>query len=301
MNRMAYKSGFIAIVGVPNVGKSTLMNKLLNFKVAITSVKEQTTRNKITGILSGDGYQMVFLDTPGIHTPKTRLGRYMVSQAQSSVNGADVVLFLVEPRGKISEENLAIIEMLKKSNVPVFLVINKLDTVEFSRLLEIIDKYSKLGVFKEIIPISAQNGDNTDELLKTIVNYLPEGPRYFPEDMVTDQPEKQIAAELIREKALWLLSDEIPHGIAIEIFSMKTRDDKPIVEIEANIYCEKDTHKAIIIGKHGAKLKEIGIQSRRGIERLLGNQVHLSLWVKVKKDWRDSERYVRDFGYTISD
>ncbi len=292
-----FYSGFVSLVGRPNVGKSTLMNCFIGEKIAIVSNKPQTTRNKIQSILTKDDFQIIFIDTPGIHKPKSKLGEYMLKSAENSLNQVDVVLYLVEPFEKISDSDKSIIEKLKKVNSTVFLVINKIDTVEKSQLLKIIDSYRALYDFKEIIPISAMKNEGIGELLKSIRSYLPEGPKFFPDDMVTDQPERQIVAELIREKALYLLQEEIPHGIAIEIMSMKKREGKQIIDIETTIYCEKDSHKGIIIGKKGLMLKEIGQKARHDIERFLGYPIYLQLWVKVKKDWRDSDFLLRNFGY----
>ncbi len=292
-----FKSGFVTLIGRPNVGKSTLMNYLVGEKLAIISKKPQTTRNKITTILTKEDFQAIFIDTPGMHTPKSKLGHYMVKSAENTLNEVDVVLYLVEPYEKINENDKNIIERLEKVKTDVFLVINKIDTVDKTKVLEVIDAYSKLYDFKEIIPISANSGKNIDELQKQIKAYLPEGPLFFPVDMITDQPEKQIVAELVREKALRLLNDEIPHGIAVEVMSMKKRQDQDMVDIEVTIYCEKNSHKGIIIGKNGAKLKDIGQRARQDIEKLLGSKVNLKTWVKVKKDWRDNDFLMKSFGY----
>ena len=292
-----FVSGFVSIIGRPNVGKSTLMNHLIGEKISIISSKPQTTRNKILSILTGESHQVVFMDTPGIHKPKSKLGEYMIKSVETSLNEIDVLLYLVEPYEKIKSSDMEIINMLAKVKTPVFLVINKIDTVEKSEVLKIIDSYKEKYDFKEILPISAVKGENTDELMATIIKYLPEGPKYFPEDMVTDQPERQIVSEIIREKALQLLQDEIPHGIAVEIMSMKPREGKDLIDVEATIYCEKDSHKGIVIGKKGAMLKKIGSNARIDVERLLGSPIYLQLWVKVKKDWRDSDFLLKNFGY----
>ena len=292
-----FYSGFVSLVGKPNVGKSTLMNCLIGEKIAIISNKPQTTRNKITSILTKDDYQAVFIDTPGIHKPKSKLGQYMVKSAETSLNEVDVVLMLVEPSEKVWEMDNYVIEKLKNVKTPVVLVINKVDTVEKETLLKVIDTYRALYNFTEIVPVSALKGENTDTLLSVIKKYLPEGPQYFPADMVTDQPERQIASEIIREKALRLLQDEIPHGIAVEITSMKKRQDKNLVDVQATIYCEKDSHKGIIIGKQGSMLKRIGTYARQAIENLLGSPINLQIWIKVKKDWRDSDFLLKNFGY----
>ncbi len=292
-----FKSGFVTLIGRPNVGKSTLMNCLIGEKLAIISKKPQTTRNKITTILTKNDFQAVFIDTPGLHTPKSKLGEYMVKSAENTLNEVDIVLYLVEPYENINENDRNIIERLTKVKTDVFLVINKIDTVDKTQILKVIEAYTKLYDFKEIIPIAANNAKNVDELEKQIKKYLPQGPMFFPEDMITDQPEKQIVAELVREKALRLLNDEIPHGIAVEVMSMKKRGDQDIVDIEVTIYCEKNSHKGIIIGKNGSKLKDIGQRSRQDIEKLLGSKVNLKTWVKVKKDWRDSDFLMKSFGY----
>lgn len=292
-----FKSGFVTIVGRPNVGKSTLMNCLIGEKLAIISNKPQTTRNKIQGILTRDAYQIIFIDTPGIHTPKSKLGESMVKMAESSVSEVDVILFLVAPSEGISDVNREIAEKLAKTNTPVFLVINKIDTVEKPAVLTIINKYKEICSFAEIIPISALKAENTDDLLTTIEEYLPNGPQYFPPDMVTDQPERFIVSEIVREKALYLLQEEVPHGIAVEVTAMKKRQDRNLMDVEATIYCEKDSHKGMIIGKKGAMLKEIGTKARVDISRIFATPINLQLWVKVKKDWRDSDFFIKNFGY----
>ena len=292
-----FYSGFVSLVGRPNVGKSTLMNRLIGEKIAIISNKPQTTRNRVQSILTKDDFQIVFIDTPGIHRPRHKLGEYMVKSAETTLNEVDAVLMLIEPTDKILEADRLIIEKFAKVKSPVILVINKIDTVERERVFKVIDEYRKLYDFAEIVPISAFEGTNTDELLSVIRKYLPEGPQYFPSDMVTDQPERQIASEIIREKALRLLEDEIPHGIAVEIAEMKKRKEGNLVDVRATIFCEKDSHKGIIIGKHGDMLKKIGTKARGDMERLLGSPIYLELWVKVKKDWRDSDFLLKNFGY----
>lgn len=293
-----FYSGFVSLIGRPNVGKSTLMNCLIGEKIAITSHKPQTTRNKITSILTKDDFQCVFLDTPGIHKPHHKLGEYMMRAVENTFQEVDMVLFLVEPMDTIPDADKHIIEKLNGLKTPVVLVINKIDTVpDKEKLLGIIDAYRSLYPFQEVVPISASKGTNTEELLTVIRKYLPEGPQYFPSDMVTDQPERQIASEIIREKALYLLQDEIPHGIAVEIMSMKKRPDQNMVDVQALIYCEKDSHKGIIIGKHGSMLKKIGTYARQDMQRLLGSPIFLQIWVKVKKDWRDSDFLLKNFGY----
>ncbi len=292
-----FKSGFVSLIGRPNVGKSTLMNCLIGEKIAIISSKPQTTRNKIQSILTTDDMQVIFIDTPGLHTPKSKLGNYMVKSAENTLSNVDIVMYLIEPYEKIKDSDRAILERLDKVKAPVFLIINKIDTVEKPELLKVIEAYSKEYPFKEIIPISALKNKNTEDLLNAIKKYIPEGPKYFPDDMITDQPERQIVAEIIREKALYLLQDEIPHGIAVEITSMKPRKDKDITDIEATIYCERETHKGIIIGKQGSMLKKIGSNARRDIERFIAGSVNLQIWIKVKKDWRDSDFLLKNFGY----
>lgn len=292
-----FHSGFVSLIGRPNVGKSTLMNCLIGEKIAITSHKPQTTRNKITSILTQEDFQCVFLDTPGMHKPKSKLGEYMQRAAENTFNEVDLVLLLIEPTTEIQAMDQYVLERIKNVKTPVVLVINKIDTVEREVLLEVIAAYSKLHDFAEVVPISAMKNRNTEELLAVIRKYLPEGPQYFPADMVTDQPERQIAAEIIREKALYLLQDEVPHGIAVEINSMKKRAEQDLVDVQATIYCERDSHKGIIIGKKGAMLKKIGSTARYDMQRLLGSPIYLELWVKVKKDWRDSDFLLKNFGY----
>lgn len=292
-----FRSGFVSLIGRPNVGKSTLMNNLIGEKIAIISSKPQTTRNKIQSILTEKDFQAIFIDTPGIHKPKSKLGNYMVKSAETTLNEVDIVLYLIEPFEKIKESDLSIIKRLENVKTPVFLIINKIDTVSPEEILAVIDSYKSIYNFAEIIPISALKGKNRDELLKCIKKYLPEGPQFFPSDMITDQPERQIVSEIIREKSLKLLQDEIPHGIAVEVSSMKNRKDKDIIDIQATIYCERDSHKGIIIGKQGSMLKKIGSNARYEIERLLGSPINLQIWIKVKKDWRDSDFLLKNFGY----
>lgn len=298
--RNSFKSGFVTLIGRPNVGKSTLMNQLIGQKIAITSNKPQTTRNRIQTVLTTEEGQVVFVDTPGIHKAKNKLGEYMVNVAERTLNEVDVVLWLVEPTTFIGAGEKHIVEQLQKVKTPVVLVINKVDTVKKEELLPSIDAYRKIYDFAEIVPVSARNGDNTKELVKVIMKYLPYGPQFYDEDTVTDQPERQIVAELIREKALHCLNEEIPHGIAVVIDQMKARKSgkKRIMDIDATIICERDSHKGIIIGKQGAMLKKIGSTARFEIERLLDMQVNLKIWVKIKKDWRDSEFLMKNFGYT---
>ena len=295
----ANKSGFVTLIGRPNVGKSTLMNRLIGQKIAITSSKPQTTRNRIQTVLTNEQGQIVFLDTPGIHKAKNKLGDYMVNVAERTLNEVDVILWLVEPSTFIGAGERHIIEQLKKTKTPVILVINKTDKVKKEEILTFIDAYKNELDFAEIVPVSALKGENTDELVKCIFKYLPYGPAFYDEDTITDQPMRQIVAELIREKALRLLEEEIPHGIAVSIESMKERKD--ICDIEATIVCERDSHKGIIIGKGGSMLKKIGSQARVDIEEMLEMKVNLQLWVKVKKDWRDSDFLLKNFGYNPKD
>ncbi len=290
-----HKSGFAALIGRPNVGKSTLMNCLIGQKIAITSKKPQTTRNRIQTVYTSDAGQIVFVDTPGIHKAKNKLGDYMVNVAEHSLREVDVILWLVEPTDYIGAGEQHIIEELKKVKTPVILVVNKIDTVKKEQLLESIDIYRKQLAFAEIVPVSALKKDNTDVLITQIMKYLPEGPAFYDEDTITDQPTRQIVAELIREKVLHSINEEIPHGVAVTIESMKY--SKKIVDIHATIICERDSHKGIIIGKSGQMLKKIGSMARPEIEDLLEQHVNLQLWVKVKKDWRDSDFLIKNFGY----
>lgn len=292
-----FKSGFVAIIGRPNVGKSTLMNQLIGQKIAITSKKPQTTRNKIQTVYTCDEGQIVFLDTPGIHKAKNKLGEYMVNVAERTLKDVDVALWLVEPSTFIGAGERHIAEQLNKSNLPVILVINKIDTVKKEDVLAFIDAYRKILDFAEIIPASALRGQNTQDIIDSIIKYLPYGPAFYDEDTVTDQPMRQIMAEVIREKALHALDEEIPHGIAVSIDSMKERKKGNITDIEATIVCERESHKGIIIGKQGAMLKKIGSNARYEMELMLERQVNLKLWVKVKKDWRDSDFLMKNFGY----
>ena len=293
------KSGFVSIIGRPNVGKSTLMNQIIGQKVAITSNKPQTTRNRIQTVYTDDVMQIVFVDTPGIHKSKNKLGDYMVNAAKSTLNEADVILWLVEPTDYIGACEKSIIENLKQVKTPIILVINKIDTVKKEELLHIIDTYRKELQFAEVVPVSALKGNNTDTLLECIGKYLPYGPWFYDPDTLTDQPERQIVAELIREKALRCLEDEIPHGIAVAIDTMKF--SKKMADIEATIVCERDSHKGIIIGKGGQMLKKIGSLARADIERMLDMKVNLKIWVKVKKDWRDSDFMLKNFGFQSKD
>ncbi|MBQ9119092.1 MAG: GTPase Era [Lachnospiraceae bacterium] len=297
MENQAYKSGFVALIGRPNVGKSTLMNLLIGQKIAITSNKPQTTRNRIQTVYTEERGQIIFLDTPGIHKAKNKLGEFMVNVAERTLNEVDVVLWLVEPTNYVGAGEQMIAEKLKKCGTPVVLVINKIDTVKKEEILQFITTYKDLLDFAEIVPVSALKAENTDSLVDVIFQYLPEGPMYYDEDTVTDQPERQIVAEIIREKALRLLKDEIPHGIAIEIDRMKDRPSGDITDIEATIICERDSHKGIIIGKQGSMLKKIGTQARVSMENLLDRKVNLKIWVKIRKDWRDNDVMIKNFGY----
>lgn len=292
-----FKSGFVTLIGRPNVGKSTLMNSLIGQKIAITSNKPQTTRNRIQTVYTNEEGQIIFLDTPGIHKAKNKLGDFMVSAAENTLSEVDVVVWLVEPTDFIGTHEQHIVEILKKVKTPVVLVINKIDTVEKEDIMKSINTYKDAYDFAEIVPVSALKEKNKEELLKVLFKYLPYGPMYYDEDTVTDQPERQIVAELIREKALRLLNDEVPHGIAVTIESMKYRKKQHMYDIDATIVCERDSHKGIIIGKKGAMLKSIGTKARIEIENLLGNKVNLQLWVKVKKDWRDSDFLLKNYGY----
>ncbi len=308
MENYQTKSGYVAIIGRPNVGKSTLMNRLIGQKIAITSNKPQTTRNRIQTVYTDDRGQIVFLDTPGINKAKNKLGEYMLDAALSTMNDADVIMMLVEPSNFIGKGEQYILEELKKVNLPVLLVMNKIDSVEKDSVFEFIDTYRKTFDFTEIIPISARENKNVDTLLEQIYKYLPYGPYFYDEDTLTDQPMKQIVAETIREKALYCLSDEVPHGIAVVIDKYHERVKtvktgagsvykEPIVDIEATIICEKDSHKGIVIGKGGEMLKKIGSIARRDIEQLTETKVNLKLWVKVRKEWRDSDAMLKNFGY----
>ena len=293
-----FKSGFVSIVGRPNVGKSTLMNNVVGEKIAIMSDKPQTTRNTIQAVYTDEEMQIVFLDTPGIHKPKNKLGEFMVKAATEAFKNVDLILFVVDDSKKIGPGDRKIIEDLRSVKTPIILVVNKIDQLDQKdELFDIIKMYDREGIFKEIVPISALKGKNTDTLIKVIQNYLEEGPKYFPDYMITDQPERVLIAELIREKVLHYLNDEIPHGVAVEIEKMKARNDKEIVDVSAVIYCERDSHKGIIIGKNGRKLKGIGKSARQDIELLLGSQINLQLWVKVKENWRNLQNYITDFGY----
>ncbi len=293
---MMHKTAMITIVGRPNVGKSTLTNAFVGEKVAIVSNKPQTTRNRICGIVNRSDAQLVFLDTPGFHKPRTRLGDYMVEVVRESVADVDLALLLVEPIANIGPQEASLIEQLKNAHVPAILVINKIDTVEKPELLSVIAAYSQAHDFAEIVPISAKCGDGVEELLTICEKYAQPGPQLFPDDMTSDQPERQVIAEIIREKLLWCLDKEIPHGTAVEITKFSERDNG-VVDVDATIYCEKASHKGIIIGKNGAMLKKISTMARVDAEKFMGTKVYLETWVKVKENWRDNVGLIRNFGY----
>lgn len=293
---MTTKTAMITIAGRPNVGKSTLTNYLVGEKIAIVSNKPQTTRNRICGIVTKDDTQYVFVDTPGFHKPRTKLGDYMVGVTKESIADVDMTILLVEPIASVGQQEQALIEQLQAKKSPVVLVINKIDTVEKESLLEVISVYSKAASFNAIIPVSAKTGDGVDELLAECKKYAVDSPFLFPEDLTTDQPERQVMAEIIREKLLWTLDREVPHGTAVEITKFSERDNG-IIDIDATIYCEKASHKGIIIGKNGEMLKKISSMARGDCERFMGTKVYLTTWVKVKENWRDSDFLVRNFGY----
>lgn len=291
-----FKSGFVAIVGRPNVGKSTLMNKIMGEKLSIVSNKPQTTRNNIQTILTKDDYQIVFVDTPGIHKPKHKLGEYMVNMAKDSLSDVDIVLFLTNPDSEIGRGDKFILESLKDVNAPVFLVLNKIDENTQKKVADSLDMYSKEFDFKEIVPISALSGKNVDTLLELMVDNLKEGPKYYPDDMIADVQERFVIAEIVREKALKTLRDEVPHGIAVDIIQMKQKENGNY-HIEVDLICEKDSHKGIIIGKNGQCLKRIGESARYEIEKFLRAKVNIKIWVKVRKEWRDNQNLLKGLGY----
>lgn len=296
-----YKSGFAALIGRPNVGKSTLMNHLIGQKIAITSGKPQTTRNRIQTVFTNKEGQIIFLDTPGINQARNKLGEYMISAAMGTLSQVDVILWLVEPSAFIGKGEKHIAAQLQKVSAPVILVINKIDTVDKEKVQACINAYRDLFPFTDIIAVSALRGKNLDAVLSAVMRRLPYGPRYYDEDTVTDQPVRQLVAEMIREKALRCLEEEIPHGIAVVIDSMKDRPDSEITDIDATIICEKESHKGIVIGKGGSMLRRIGMLSRIDAEKMLERKVNLQLWVKVKKDWRDSDYLVKNYGYDIKE
>lgn len=291
-----FKSGFVTIIGRPNVGKSTLLNYIMGEKLSIVSSKPQTTRNNIQTILTGEDYQIVFVDTPGIHKPRHKLGEYMVKVANDTVNDVDLIVFVTTPDVELGKGDIHILEQLKDTNVPVILVVNKMDETTEERLAKTLKNYSEFFEFKEIIPIAAIKGKNVDTLIELMVKYMKEGPKYYPDEMIIDKQERFIVSEIIREKALRLLSDEVPHGIAIEIIKMKENENGKY-NIEANLFCEKESHKGIIIGKNGKMLKKITSYARESIEEFTGKKTNLKIWVKVKKDWRDSPFVLKELGY----
>lgn len=291
------KSGFAALIGRPNVGKSTLLNRITGRKIAITSRKPQTTRNKIQSIYTSGRGQIIFQDTPGLHQAKNKLGEYMVGAAQHTLADADVVLWLVEPEAHVGASEERIVKLIENSKLPVILVVNKCDRVKNASLAEVFESYKKIGRYDEMFAISAKHGTNVDELIEAVFKYLPYGPMYYDADTVTDQPQRQIASEIIREKALRCLGEEVPHGIAVMIEKMRGRKGVDITDIEATIVCERDSHKGIIIGKNGGMLKKIGSEARTDLEKLVGGKVNLKLWVKVRKDWRDSDLLLKNYGY----
>lgn len=292
-----YKSGFVTVIGRPNVGKSTLLNRVIGEKISIISDKPQTTRNKILLVHSEENAQIVFIDTPGMQTPKNKLGEYMLKISRSTLDEVDLITYIVDDSLEIGKMDSMIIEELREVKTPIILVINKIDNLEKNQVLELIAKYDSLGIFKEIVPISALSGDNVDRYVDVLKDNLEEGPQYFPDDMITDQPEKFIIAEIIREKALLNLDEEIPHGIVVDVDGVKERKGKDLIDVFANIYAEKESHKGIVIGKNGAMLKKIGEEARKDIENLLGSKVNLQLWVKVEKNWRERDNKVKYFGY----
>lgn len=292
-----FKSGFISIIGRPNVGKSTFLNRVVGQKIAIMSDKPQTTRNKVQGVVTSEHSQLVFIDTPGIHKPKHKLGDFMMKTARNTLKEVDVILFMVNADEPIGRGDRFIIELLEKTDTPVFLVINKIDLVHPDDLLTIITAYTTEYEFAEIVPISAMNGNNVERLLETLNTYMPEGPKYYPDDQVTDHPERFIISELIREKVLHLTREEIPHSIAVVIEKIEREKEREIVNVMATIVVDRDSQKGIVIGKRGALLKEIGTKARHDIEMLLGSKVFLELWVKVQKDWRNKPGQLREFGF----
>lgn len=294
MKEDSFRSGFIPIVGRPNVGKSSLMNAMIGEKIAIVSSRPQTTRNRIMGVLTREGYQMVFLDTPGIHQPKTRLGEYMMHSVHEAMDGMDCVLAILDV-SHVSDSDIRIVSDLRNREVPVMLALNKIDLVTPETILAVTAKMAELG-YDEIIPVSAKTKNGLAELEQCLQSHLPHGPKYFPDDMITDQPERILCAEIIREKALRHLHDEVPHGIGVEMIGMKALSDR-LTEINATVYCEREAHKKIIIGKHGAMLQTIGSEARADIEKLLGTHVNLKLWIKIRPDWRNNAADLKNLGY----
>ncbi|QUH26897.1 GTPase Era [Serpentinicella alkaliphila] len=294
---MTFKSGFVSIIGRPNVGKSTLMNKLIGEKIAIMSDKPQTTRNRIQSIYTSEDCQIIFIDTPGMHKPKHKLGEYMINTAKETLREVDVVLFVVDESKDIGPGDQFIMEQLREIKTPIILVMNKIDLMNPEQFKNLYEQFKDQNIFADIIGISALENANLNALVEKIKDFLEEGPQYFPGDMITDQPERVIVAEIIREKVLHYTDQEVPHGVAVEIMHMKPRKDSDIIDISATIYCERNSHKGIIIGKNGRKLKGIGKSARQDIERLLGTKVFLETWVKVKEDWRNNQSNLRNFGY----
>ena len=292
-----FRSGFVTVIGRPNVGKSTLLNQLIGEKISIISDKAQTTRNKIHLVYTDDRMQAVFIDTPGIQMPKNNLGTYMLEASRSTLEEVDLITFMVDTSEEIGKLDTYILTELRKVDTPIILLINKIDLLEGHDASALVEKYEAMGMFKKVIPISAKDGINLEEYLEDIYESLDEGPMYYPEDMITDQPERNIVSEIIREKVLLNMFEEVPHGIFVEILSMKEREGKNLVDIEANLYVEQKSHKGMVIGKGGSMLKTIGSQARKDIERLLDTRVHLNIWVKIAKDWRKKEQRVKDFGY----
>lgn len=296
-HNQSYKSGFVSIIGRPNVGKSTFINRVIGQKIAIMSDKPQTTRNKIQGVYTTNDSQTIFIDTPGIHKPKHKLGDFMMKVAQNTLKEVDLILFMINAEEGYGRGDEFIIERLKQTNTPVFLIINKIDQIHPEQLLPLIEQYKELYPFKEIVPISALQGNNVDTLLQQIEAYLPEGPQYYPEDQVTDHPERFIITELIREKVLHLTREEIPHSVAVVMDTLERRENNSAIYVGATIIVERDSQKGIIIGKQGSMLKEVGKRARVDIEALLGSKVFLELWVKVQKDWRNKASQLRDYGF----
>ncbi|MBR3129977.1 MAG: GTPase Era [Clostridia bacterium] len=296
MNREGYKSGFFSIVGCPNVGKSTLINRLVGQKIAIVTDRAQTTRNRITGVLTRKDYQMIFLDTPGMTKPKSKLGEYMQKVAEDASQDTEAILFVVDALNGVRDRDADVMRILKNERSPVIVLINKCDAASAAQMADAREKIAQAG-FDTVLAISAKNGDNIDELEELLKGYLTEGPQYFPEDMVTDQPERVICAEMIREKTLQLLRDEIPHGIGVGIDRMELRPEGDLMDVWATVYCERESHKGIIIGKGGKMLKRIGTEARKDIEWLLGVRVNLQIWIKVKEDWRNRQQMLNELGY----
>lgn len=292
-----YKSGFITVIGRPNVGKSTLLNQVIGEKISIISDKPQTTRNKIQMVYTGDDFQIVFLDTPGMQMPKNILGDYMLKISRTTLEEVDIVTFMVDESMETGKMDNYILDQLKGISTPIILLINKTDKLKKDEIEHLVNKYKKMDMFEDVIPISALNNDNIERYLEVLKEMIPEGPQYFPDDMITDQPERFIISEIIREKALINLEDEIPHGIYVEIDKIVQREDKELIDVFANIYCEKNSHKGMIIGKNGRMLKIIGQQAREDIEKLMGSKVNLQVWVKVEKNWREKANKVKYFGY----